>query len=78
MYIGKYPRTKTQGLKHEYDTNFKGRCIEMEGYFFNIVPISSDKFASTMKELERYIGATYSDSCQPAIMTETLETITDP
>ena len=24
-----------------------------------------------MKELERYLGKTYSDSCQPAIMTET-------
>ena len=31
-----------------------------------------------MKEIERYLGATYSDSCQPAIMTETLYTFPDP
>ena len=31
-----------------------------------------------MKELEWYLGATYSDSCQPAIMTETAATFPDP
>ena len=31
-----------------------------------------------MRELERYLGATYSDSCQPAIMTETAATFPDP
>ena len=31
-----------------------------------------------MKELERYIGSTYSDSCQPAIVTETSATFPDP
>ena len=31
-----------------------------------------------MKELERYLGATYSDSCQPAIMTETATIFPDP
>ena len=31
-----------------------------------------------MKELEWYLGATYSDSCQPAIMTETEVTFHDP
>ena len=31
-----------------------------------------------MKELERYIGTTYSDSCQPAIMTETAANFPDP
>ena len=30
-----------------------------------------------MKELERYIGAADIDSCQPAIMTETLATFPD-
>ena len=31
-----------------------------------------------MKELEQYLGATYSASCQPAIMTETAATLPDP
>ena len=31
-----------------------------------------------MKEMEWYIGATYSDSCQPSIMTETVATFPDP
>ena len=37
-----------------------------------------DKFAGTTKELERYLGAAYSDSCQPDIMTKTPETFPDP
>ena len=31
-----------------------------------------------MKELERYLGALYSDSCHPVIMTETAATLPDP
>ena len=31
-----------------------------------------------MNELERYLSATYSDSCQPAIMIKTPETFPDP
>ena len=31
-----------------------------------------------MKELERYLGATYSDIYQPDIMTETTATFPDP
>ena len=31
-----------------------------------------------MKELEQYIGATYSDSCQSDIITETAATLTYP
>ena len=31
-----------------------------------------------MKELERYLGTTYSDRCQPAIMTETAANSSDP
>ena len=31
-----------------------------------------------MKELEQYLGTTYSDSCQPAIMTETAANFPDP
>ena len=31
-----------------------------------------------MKELEKYLGTTYSDSFQPAIVTETADTFPDP
>ena len=31
-----------------------------------------------MKELERYLGTTYSDSCQPAIITESSANLPDP
>ena len=31
-----------------------------------------------MKELEKYLGTTYSDSCHPAIMTETAATFHEP
>ena len=31
-----------------------------------------------MKELEQYLGATYSDSCHPDIMTETVATFPNP
>ena len=31
-----------------------------------------------MEELERYLGTTYSDSCQPDIMTETATNFPDP
>ena len=31
-----------------------------------------------MKELDRYLGTTYSDSCHPAIMTETADNLPDP
>ena len=31
-----------------------------------------------MKDLERYLGETYSNSCHPAIMTKTLATFPDP
>ena len=31
-----------------------------------------------MKELERYLGTTYSDSCQTSIMTETTANFPDP
>ena len=49
----------------------------MEGYTFDLVPIASDKFARTMKDLEQYLGTTYSDSCQPATMTETAANFSD-
>ena len=31
-----------------------------------------------MKEMERYFGSTYSDSCHPSIMNETSATFPDP
>ena len=63
------PKTKTE---------FQGRCTELEGYTFYLVSRAFDKFSITMKELEQYLGTTYSDSFQPAIMTETEATFPDP
>ena len=40
--------------------------------------INSDKFDRAIKDLERYLGETYSNSCQPAIMTETPATFPEP
>ena len=59
-------------------TDFQSRCTDLEGNNFDLGPRASDKFARTMKELERYIGTTYSDICQPAIMTETAANFPDP
>ena len=71
-------RTKTQGPELKAETDFKGQCSDLEGYIFNIGMISSDKFASTMKELERYLRATYNNRWHPAIITETPETPPNP
>ena len=62
----------------ETETDFQGRSNDLEGYTFDLVPISSNKFARTMKELDHYLGATYSDSCHPAIITDTVATFPDP
>ena len=77
-YRGKKMRTNTKVTELKTNIDFKGRWSDLEGYIFNIGPRSSDKFSGTMKELERYLGANYSDSCQPAIITNTLETFPDP
>ena len=37
-----------------------------------------EKLASTMKDMERWLGVTYRDSCQPSIMTETTPTLLSP
>ena len=50
----------------------------MEGYTFDLGPRASDKLARTMTELERYLGTNYSDSYQPAIMTETAAKFPNP
>ena len=47
----------------ETETGFQGWCTDLEGYTFDLGPISSGKFARKMKELERYLGTAYSDSC---------------
>ena len=49
MCRGKETLTKTQGPELESDTNFKGQCIDIEGYVFDLVPRALDKFARTMK-----------------------------
>ena len=73
----KQPRNKSS-LEPETKTDFRGRCTDLEGYTVDIGPRASDKFARTMKELERYLGTSYSDSCQLAIMTETTANFHDP
>ena len=73
----KQPRNKSS-LDPETETDFQGRCTDLEGYTFDLGPRASDKFAITMKELEQYLGTTYSDSFQPAIMTETTANFPDP
>ena len=77
-YRCKKTRTKTQYPELKVETDFKGRCSDLEGYIFDLGRIASDKFARTMKDLERYIGATYINSCQPSIMTNTPATFPDP
>ena len=76
-YIGKKPQNKPS-LDPEIETDFQGRCTDLEGYTFGLGTRASDKFSRTMKELERYLGTTYSDSCQIDIMTETAATFPDP
>ena len=80
MYLVKKTRINTQGLELEAETNFKGRCSDLEGSgsIFDIGMRSLDIFSRTMKELERYLGSTYSNICQMAIITETTETSPNP
>ena len=73
----KQPRNKSS-LEPETETDFQGQCTDLEGYTFDPGPRASEKFARTMKELEQYLGTTYSDSCQPAIMTETAANFPNP
>ena len=73
----KQPRNKSS-LEPETETDFQGRCTDLEGYTFDLGRRASDKFATTMKELDQYLGTTYSDSCQPYIMTETAANFPDP
>ena len=77
-YRGKKTRNISQGPEPKAETNFKGRCSDLEGYISEIGPRASEKFARTMKDLERYLGATYRNICQQAIMTKIPETFPDP
>ena len=78
IYRGKKTWTKTQGTGLKENIDSKGRFSDLEGYFFNLVPRALDKFISTMKELERYLGATYIYSFHPEITTDTPATLPDP
>ena len=77
-YRGKKQPQNKSSLEPKTETDFKGRCTDLEYYTFDLGPRASDKFAITMKELNRYLSKTYSDSCQPAIMTETAANFPDP
>ena len=68
-YRGKKQPKNKSSLEPKTETDFQGQYTDLEGYTFKLGPRASDKFGRTMKELERYLGTTYSDSCQPAIMT---------
>ena len=72
----KQPRNKPS-LEPENETDFQGRCTDLEGHTFDLGPRASDNISRTTKELERYLGTTYSDSCQPAIITETAANFPD-
>ena len=76
-YRGNEPQN-TPSPDPKTDTDFQGRCTDLEGYTFDPVPRASDKFSRTMKELEQCHGETYSDRFQPAIMTETAATFPNP
>ena len=75
-YRGNKPWNKPS-QEPKYETNFQGQCTDLEGYIFDLGPRASNKFARTMKELNWYLGATYSDSLDPSIMDDTAATITD-
>ena len=77
IYRGKKPQNKPSP-EPKTKTSFQGQCTDLKGYTFDLGPRASAKFSRTMKELYRYIGATYSDSYQPDIMTETASNFPDP
>ena len=77
-YRGKKQPQNKSSLEPETETDFQGRCTDLEGYTYDLGQRASDKFSRTMKELERYLGATYSDICQPAIMIEISAKFPDP
>ena len=77
-YIGKKQPQNKPTLEPETETDFQGRCTDLEGYTFDLGPRVSNNFSRTMKELELYLGTTYSDSFQQAIMNENAANFPDP
>ena len=51
-YRGKKPRNKPS-LDPKAETDFQGRCTDLEVYTFDIGPRASSKFSQVMKELEQ-------------------------
>ena len=51
-YRGKKQPQNKSSLEPETETDFQGRCTDLEGYTFDLGPRASDKFYRTMKELE--------------------------
>ena len=77
-YRGKKTKTNTQGPELKSDTYFKGQYSDLERYIFDLGLISSKKFDRIMKDLERYLGATYRYSCQLASMADIPVTFSNP
>ena len=50
-YRGKKPQNKPI-LEPKTETEFQGRCTDLESYTFDLVPRASEKFARIMKEIE--------------------------
>ena len=80
MYRGTNTWINTQGPELKADTDFKGWCSDLEGSssIFDLGLRALDIFSRTMKDLEQYLGATYRNICQPAIINNTTETSPDP
>ena len=76
-FRGRKPRNKPS-LEPGTETDFQGWCNDLEGYIFDIGTRASKTISRTMKEMEIYLGETYSDSCQPAITNDTTATFPDP
>ena len=75
-YRGKKPQNKTSP-EPEAETDLQGRFADLEGCTFDLGPRAPETFTRTMKELERYLGETYSDRCHTSVMTETTATFPD-
>ena len=57
---GKKPQNKPSPYP-ESKIDFQGQCTDLEGYMFDLKPRASENFDQTMKELEQYLRAIYSD-----------------
>ena len=77
-YIGKKQPQNKPILEPKTDTDFQGRCTDLEGYNFDLGSRTSEFFPRKMKELEQYLGTIHSNIYQPATMTETEANLPDP